>query len=111
MGCCNWQSVRIFYQDDLAQAETLGTEAVDWLTERQRLQDERLATSPVQPYSFHVANIFPNFSMIGMGTAFLRSGIHHVAASGGTAVDRGLGVVFGGKLRAPVLSRNAWSSS
>ncbi len=46
MGCCNWQSVRIFYQDDLAQAETLGTEAVDWLTERQRLQDERLATSP-----------------------------------------------------------------
>ncbi|WP_415796345.1 hypothetical protein, partial [Mycolicibacterium frederiksbergense] len=39
------------YQDDLAQAETLGTEAVDWLTERQRLQDERLATSPVQPYS------------------------------------------------------------
>ncbi|RDH74281.1 aromatic ring-hydroxylating dioxygenase subunit alpha [Mycolicibacterium moriokaense] len=63
-----------FYQDDLAQAETLGAEAVHWLTERQRLQDERLAAYSVQPYSFHVANIFPNFSMIGMGTAFYGRG-------------------------------------
>lgn len=64
-----------FYQDDLAQAEALGEEAVEWLTERYRRQQERLESHEVQPYSFHVANIFPNFSMIGLGTALYGRGL------------------------------------
>lgn len=63
-----------FYQDDLAQADTLGPEAVEWLRERYRRQSARLAGNAVQPYSFHAANIFPNFSMIGLGTAFYGRG-------------------------------------
>lgn len=63
-----------FYQDDLAQADTLGPEAVEWLRERYRRQSARLARNAVQPYSFHAANIFPNFSMIGLGTAFYGRG-------------------------------------
>jgi phenylpropionate dioxygenase-like ring-hydroxylating dioxygenase large terminal subunit len=64
---------------ELRLAEELGPEAVAWFHERERLLDERLAGLRHRPYSFHVANIFPNFALIGIGSAFYGKGliVHH----------------------------------
>jgi phenylpropionate dioxygenase-like ring-hydroxylating dioxygenase large terminal subunit len=71
-----------WFEHDIRQAETLGPEAVEWLTERRRRIEERMTTYKVKPYSFHAGNIFPNFAMIGVSTAFYAKGllIHHPTA-------------------------------
>lgn len=64
---------------DMAIAGRLGAEAIEWVHERERRLDERLKSFPKRPYSFHVANIFPNFALIGIGSAFYGKGLilHH----------------------------------
>ncbi|MDB5795988.1 MAG: angular dioxygenase large subunit [Noviherbaspirillum sp.] len=64
---------------DLRIAEQLGKEAIDWVHERERLLNEKLKSFQARPYSFHVANIFPNFALIGVGSAFYGKGLilHH----------------------------------
>ena len=75
-----------FYQDDLAQAETLGTEAVEWLTERQRRQNERLGDIPCAALQFSCRQYLPELQHDRHGHGLLWPGIHYVAASG-AAVD------------------------
>jgi phenylpropionate dioxygenase-like ring-hydroxylating dioxygenase large terminal subunit len=64
---------------ELALARQLGPEALAWFHERERLLDEKLKTFAQRPYSFHVANIFPNFALVGTGSAFYGKGLilHH----------------------------------
>ena len=64
---------------ELALAQKIGPEAIEWFHERERRLDERLKSLPARPYSFHVANIFPNFGLIGVGSAFYGKGLilHH----------------------------------
>ncbi|AMN41257.1 aromatic ring-hydroxylating oxygenase subunit alpha [Rhodoplanes sp. Z2-YC6860] len=66
-------------RQELALAEQIGPEAVAWFHERERLLNEKLQAFRQRPYSFHVANIFPNFSLIGVGSAFYGKGliVHH----------------------------------
>lgn len=85
-----------FDESDRREARELGPEAVAWLEERRRRLDERLKRYSAKPYSFHVANIFPNFALIGVGRALYGKGLilHHPAAPDMTeawmwcAVDR-----------------------
>lgn len=63
-----------FYNDELKQTQPLGREAVEWLAARHERLRERLADAPTRPYGFHVANIFPNFSLIGVGSAMYGRG-------------------------------------
>lgn len=85
-----------FYENDLREAEGLGPDAVAWVEERQRRLEARLKAYDAKPYSFHVANIFPNFALIGVGRALYGKGLilHHPAGPGVTeawmwcAVDR-----------------------
>jgi phenylpropionate dioxygenase-like ring-hydroxylating dioxygenase large terminal subunit len=64
---------------ELALAKQLGPEAVEWFHERERILNEKLKEHEPRPYSFHVANIFPNFALIGVGSAFYGKGfiLHH----------------------------------
>lgn len=64
---------------DRAIAERLGPEAIEWMEERERRLDERLKAFESRPYSFHAANLFPNFGLIGVGSAFYGKGLilHH----------------------------------
>jgi phenylpropionate dioxygenase-like ring-hydroxylating dioxygenase large terminal subunit len=73
---------------ELALAKRLGQEAVEWFHERERLLEERLRGMPHRPYSFHVANIFPNFALIGVGSAFYGKGLilHHPRGADKTEV-------------------------
>ncbi len=60
-----------FYEHDLAQAQPLGADAVDWVRRRHDVRSRAMQAqgmSPV-PYGFHIGNIFPNFSVVGLGTA------------------------------------------
>jgi phenylpropionate dioxygenase-like ring-hydroxylating dioxygenase large terminal subunit len=60
-----------FYQHDLDQAAAIGPEAVDWVRDRQVARQSNMqaqGADPV-PYGFHIGNIFPNFSLVGLGTA------------------------------------------
>jgi phenylpropionate dioxygenase-like ring-hydroxylating dioxygenase large terminal subunit len=67
------------YNHDLEAAQDLGREAVEWVEERRRRQLERLERYHAKPYSFHAGNIFPNFALIGVGTAMYAKGLilHH----------------------------------
>src|SRR5262249_23960956 len=73
---------------ELALAKQLGPEAVEWFHERERRLDERLKNLAARPYSFHVANIFPNFALIGIGSAFYGKGLilHHPRGANRTEV-------------------------
>jgi phenylpropionate dioxygenase-like ring-hydroxylating dioxygenase large terminal subunit len=73
---------------ELALAKNLGSEAVDWFNERERILDEKLKGMQNRPYSFHVANIFPNFALIGVGSAFYGKGLilHHPREANKTEV-------------------------
>lgn len=64
---------------ELALAQRLGPEAIEWFHERERRLNEKLKALPQRPYSFHVANIFPNFGLVGAGSAFYGKGLilHH----------------------------------
>ncbi len=63
------------YESDLATAERLGAEAVDWVKERYRRIQEHYGNDPVQVQVFSNGNIFPNLSMISSGAAFLGRGL------------------------------------
>lgn len=63
------------YELDVAQAKTLGPDALGWVVERKRRLDERLAAYKAKPYSFHVGNVFPNFSLVGVGSALYGNGL------------------------------------
>lgn len=67
------------HAQDLAIAKRLGPEAIEWMNERERRLDEQLKAYQARPYSFHAANIFPNFGLIGVGSAFYGKGLilHH----------------------------------
>jgi phenylpropionate dioxygenase-like ring-hydroxylating dioxygenase large terminal subunit len=73
---------------ELALAKRLGPEAVAWFHERERLLDEKLEALRQRPYSFHVANIFPNFALVGAGSAFYGKGLilHHPRGANRTEV-------------------------
>ncbi len=64
------------YERDLAQAEPLGPEVVDWVKERYRHLLERLKDTPAKPYGITHANIFPNFSFNGASGAFQTRGFY-----------------------------------
>jgi hypothetical protein len=60
-----------FFEHDVTQAELLGPEAVEWVRLRHDVRCRAMAEqgmSPV-PYGFHIGNLFPNFSIVGLGTA------------------------------------------
>ncbi len=63
------------YNLDLTQAKSLGPEALEWCEERYRKLQERLKRFKAKPYGFHVGNIFPNFSLIGVGSALYGKGL------------------------------------
>ena len=73
---------------EFALAKGLGPEAIDWFNERERLLDEQLKGMNHRPYSFHVGNIFPNFALIGVGSAFYGKGLilHHPRGANKTEV-------------------------
>jgi phenylpropionate dioxygenase-like ring-hydroxylating dioxygenase large terminal subunit len=73
---------------DLAIAERIGPEAIAWVKERERLLDEQLKAFAARPYSWHAGNIFPNFALIGVGSAFYGKGLilHHPRGAGMTEV-------------------------
>jgi hypothetical protein len=58
------------HQRDLAQAERMGNEVLDWLKERQGLMAERLRETPAKPTGYSHGNIFPNLNMVGATGAF-----------------------------------------
>jgi phenylpropionate dioxygenase-like ring-hydroxylating dioxygenase large terminal subunit len=59
------------YEEDLAKAEKLGQEAVDWVRHRHQVLSEG---SDDQAYGFHTANLFPNLALIGISSALYASG-------------------------------------
>ena len=67
------------FSHDMTQAKGLGPDAVEWLEERQRRIEARIARYTAKPYSFHAGNIFPNLALIGCGTAMYGKGLilHH----------------------------------
>ena len=73
---------------DLRQAKELGPECEAWVLARQKLLEEKLKSTQTKPYSFHVGNIFPNFALIGVGTAGYGKGLilHHPRGPNATEV-------------------------
>ncbi len=76
------------YEHDLAQARAMGAEAVEWVKEKHRRLEERMKNFAVWPYSFHAGNIFPNFALIGVGSAMYGRGLitHHPKGAHATEV-------------------------
>lgn len=66
-------------ETDLAAAEQLEPDAVDWVRERHRLLQELLQGVKLRPYSFQGGNIFPNFGLTGVGSALYGKALilHH----------------------------------
>jgi phenylpropionate dioxygenase-like ring-hydroxylating dioxygenase large terminal subunit len=77
-----------FFDYDRRSAEALGRDAVEWVEERTRRLAEKLQSFQVKPYAFHTGNIFPNFALIGVGTAMYGKGLilHHPAGPDRTEV-------------------------
>jgi phenylpropionate dioxygenase-like ring-hydroxylating dioxygenase large terminal subunit len=73
---------------DLAIAERIGPEAVEWVHERERLLAEKCKSFKMRPYSFHAGNVFPNLALIGVGSAFYAKGLilHHPRGASSTEV-------------------------
>jgi phenylpropionate dioxygenase-like ring-hydroxylating dioxygenase large terminal subunit len=67
------------YNQDLRAVEMMDAESMEWLMERQRRLQERMKKFQAMPQSFHAGNIFPNFALIGVGTALYGKGLimHH----------------------------------
>ncbi|MBS3942268.1 MAG: Rieske 2Fe-2S domain-containing protein [Actinobacteria bacterium] len=86
-----------FYNHDLMRAQTISPRAVDWVNTRKDAVDRRLAHLPAKPYSFHVGNLFPTFSIIGNGTSLEAVGllVWHPRGPNETAVTQ-LGFVDAG---------------
>ena len=60
---------------ELAEGLARGAVPAERFHERERRLNERLESLRARPYSFHVANIFPNFALIGVGSAFYGKGL------------------------------------
>lgn len=60
-----------YFQHDLAQARLIGEDATEWVRWRNEQRSARLRDAGVDPipYGFHIGNIFPNLSVVGLGTA------------------------------------------
>lgn len=58
------------YDDDLRRAAELGPEAVDWVRWRYERLQQQMWEHPVKPYSLNRCHVFPNFSQIGLSSAF-----------------------------------------
>ncbi|MBS3941014.1 MAG: aromatic ring-hydroxylating dioxygenase subunit alpha [Actinobacteria bacterium] len=59
------------YEEDLAKADKLGPEAVEWVRHRHQVisdGEDDLA------YAFHAGNVFPNLALIGISSALYASG-------------------------------------
>jgi phenylpropionate dioxygenase-like ring-hydroxylating dioxygenase large terminal subunit len=76
------------YEIDLDHAQSLGADCVEWVKERHRRLQERLKDFVAKPYAFHAGNIFPNFALIGVGTATYAKGliVHHPRGAYSTEV-------------------------
>jgi phenylpropionate dioxygenase-like ring-hydroxylating dioxygenase large terminal subunit len=76
------------FETDLASAEQLGKDAVEWVRERKRVLEESLHNMKLKPYSFQGGNIFPNFALIGVGSALYGKGLimHHPRGANRTEV-------------------------
>jgi biphenyl 2,3-dioxygenase alpha subunit/dibenzofuran dioxygenase alpha subunit len=57
------------YEADLAAAQNLGPEVVDWLTERFAKSQSKLATTAAKPYGFAHGNCFPNLCFVAASSA------------------------------------------
>lgn len=57
------------YQRDLARAEDMGLEVVEYVTERHRRLHERLRDVPAKPYGFSHGNCFPNLDLVSASSA------------------------------------------
>ena len=55
----------IVHESDLAMAETLGKEAVEWVQYRRRQYEEQMKDYEIAPYSFMNGAIFPNLGLMG----------------------------------------------
>ena len=55
----------IAHESDLAVAETLGKEAVEWVQYRRRQFQEQMKDYEIAPYSFMNGAIFPNLGLMG----------------------------------------------
>ncbi len=64
------------YARDLAHAEELGSEVVDYVQTRYRGLQDRLRSTPAKPYGFVRANLFPNFSFNGASSALTARGLY-----------------------------------
>jgi len=64
------------YERDLVRARELGPEVLEWVEERHRRLQERLADTPAKPYGFQHGNCFPNLNWVGAGTAFTGRGFY-----------------------------------
>jgi len=75
-------------ETDLAAAEELGRDAVDWVRERHGLLHETLQDVKLKPYSFQGGNIFPNFGLTGVGSALYGKALflHHPRSANRTEV-------------------------
>jgi dibenzofuran dioxygenase alpha subunit len=58
------------HERDLAQAERMGPEVLEWARERQRRMEKRLEGTPAKPTGFSHGNIFPNLNLVGASGAF-----------------------------------------
>jgi phenylpropionate dioxygenase-like ring-hydroxylating dioxygenase large terminal subunit len=65
----------VAFERDLAQAERISKASAEWLKEKYRRMQERLPGRGEKPYSFHVGNIFPSFSLIGVGSQLYGRGL------------------------------------
>lgn len=76
------------HNQDVAAAKAMGPDALEWVEERNRRMQERMATFTAKPHSFHAGNIFPNLALIGAGTALYGKGLicHHPRAYNKTEV-------------------------
>lgn len=57
------------YQRDLARAERMGREVVEYVEERHRCLEERLRACAAKPYGFSHGNCFPNFNLVSVSSA------------------------------------------
>lgn len=57
------------HERDLVQAQEMGPDVVEWLTERQRIMRDRMKDTPARPTGYSHGNIFPNLNLVGASGA------------------------------------------